>query len=153
MKALRQAGLSTKTRSTRRRNRVARMSANREIEDYLGPIEEQTESPRNIPIRGRSDFFPSIVAETNLDPMELPLRFDDKARATRQTGTDNPDSIDDGAVLKFPRPSGTFQSMLATRRAKRLRKKAFRIHGFLTGCAMGSAAALVALFVLSSLMG
>ena len=55
-------GLAGKARRVRKLNRVTRMYAQQMIDEYLYPESDSWRPERYIPIRGRSEFFPSAAS-------------------------------------------------------------------------------------------
>jgi hypothetical protein len=124
MKNSRHGGLSGKERVYRLRERVARKCAEDWVSECLEPDGLDRRSRRVIPIRGRADFLPTMIAtELSLEKagqLELNLSSVERDRTQR------------AAVA--------FRPMTATKRASR-----FSIVQFAWGCALGGAAAAVLL--------
>ena len=76
-------GLAGKERRIRFRSHAARRFADDLIADYLEPFDPARRRAAVAPIRGRSEFMPSVLLETNMaDAMadsQLELSWDEKS--------------------------------------------------------------------------
>jgi hypothetical protein len=115
------------------------------IDEFLEPGEDQRDTMRYIPIRGRNEFLPSVASLSTTgsrpddEQLELPL-----ARAQQSACTDAADRI-----IRFPRKDQVGQPLpiKPPEQLGRRAKRPFTVGGFLMGCAMGSAAAAVLLLL------
>ena len=170
MQAVKHGGISGKARRVRHRNRAARLYTQQMIEEYLEPGGATMTSDRYIPIRGRSDFLPSVTPNGGLfsagadSQLELPLTTDasDKpvarpAQPHRSDPEQKSDTTTDSAI-RFPRDDRRTDEFdprrLDPAGAKGGRPAGtFTIGGFLVGCAIGSAAAALVLLVVQTAIG
>ena len=159
-------GLSGKARKIRKRRRAARLRAQQMIEEYLEPQEQAPSRHGSIPIRGRREFLPSVAGATTLQTartasqLELPLGSSKGSRVAEKPARAQPPARGEtqapsDAPIRFPGAPDSkarFSPMAKVPRSDH-RRAAFTMKGFLVGCAMGTAAAAVALLVLQSLTG
>ncbi len=162
MEEARPGGLSGKARHVRCRNRAARMQADELVNEYLESTMTSPGRRRTIPIRGRSEFLPSIAqaqaasAAGRDAQLELPLA------STKEPGKVQPAAADTATVpktaskppvdvvIRFPRSSKPTAPLRLKPPTHYRRKSEFTIGGFLAGCAMGSAAAALLLLVVQT---
>lgn len=159
-------GLSGKARKIRKRRRAACLRAQQMIEEYLEPQEQAPSRFGSIPIRGRGEFLPTVAGATTLptartaSQLELPLdsskgsRVAEKPPGAGRTARSETRAPSD-APIRFPGAPDSkarFSPMAKGPRSDH-RRAAFTVKGFLVGCAMGTAAAAVALLVLQTLTG
>ena len=137
------------------------------IMEYLdpGPAGRQLQD-RYIPIRGRNEFLPSVARVTASSPepakqqLDLPFKQDSRTdnadrptRAKPLTPTHDSKPAAD-VVIRFPSTARETVSLpLKPPQQFGRKKQKFTIGGFLVGCAMGSAAAVLALLVLQTVVG
>lgn len=155
MRKQRRGGLSGKARKARNRRRAARLHSGQLIDEHLHP---QGAATSYIPIRGRSEFLPSVVQVTDVKEserqLEFALRRAEPSSATTKRGwrwrgktKQKAGSTADRAIRfghgKAFDPRG-FRPATGT---PQLFGRGFTARGFLMGCAMGSAAAAVLLVV------
>lgn len=170
MQAVKHGRISGKARRVRHRNRAARLYTQQMIDEHFEPGDATTTSDRYIPIRGRSDFLPSVTQHDGLFPagadsqLELPLTTgsSDKsvtrpAQPHRSDLEQKPDTTADAAI-RFPRDerrTDEFDPRRLDPGGARGGKPAgtFTIGGFLVGCAIGSAAAALVLLVVQTAIG
>ncbi len=161
-----QGGLSGKARQVRYRNRVARLHAQQMITEYLESDPLVQRHDRYIPIRGRNEFLPSVAQVTTSTPqpvqqqLELPFKRRDKTdNADRSATTERTTPLREtetatDTVIRFPRTAKETSALpLKPPQQFGQRREKFTIGGFLVGCAMGSAAAVLALLVLQTVVG
>lgn len=162
-----QGGLSGKARRVRNRSRAARLHAQQMIEEYAEPDPLAGHRDRYIPIRGRSEFLPSVAqasvpaARPDRRQMELPFTSAAKTNVTVRPATvvspappcDTRPKAD--AVIRPPCTAGKVGALpfKPPEQFGHARRRKYTISGFLVGCAMGSAAAAVALFVVRIVIG
>jgi len=162
-------GLAGKARRMHVRESADRWFSNQLIADYYEPDEDQRPAIRAIPIRSRSEFVPSAMSfsagEAAVDrQLDLPLndgnailppqRLDDQAL----TPAADVDRAAAGPItIPFQRPSrrGSFSPLpLDWSKGSRPRRTSpFTLRGFMTGFAVGSAAAAVLLLFVSAAIG
>lgn len=155
MRKQRRGGLSGKARKARNRRRAARLHSGQLIDELVEP---HAADQRCVPIRGRSDFLPSVAQVTNVKEsdrqLEFALRQAEPSAATAKHGwlrrgktKQEADSTADRAIRfchgKAFDPRG-LRPAVGTRLPL---GGGFTVRGFLTGCAMGSAAAALLLVV------
>ena len=160
-------GLDGKARRERVRNRAARLFARQLVKEYLEPDEVSPGVERYVPIRSRSEFLPSAAppwivdlttasdkprpseqakqldlpfVETNKTQVDCPVSFPSEVTPDRNESHESP------AVLRIPPPKRSRQEPAAPA-LRPGRRKPFTFGGFLLGCAMGSAAAVMMLMV------
>lgn len=170
MQAAKLTRFSGKARRIRHRNRAARLYTQQMIDEYFEPGGRTVTSNRYIPIRGRSDFLPSVAQQDGVFPaaadsqLELSLNTDAKDKPVtsqvhpqRRDPEQKPETTAD-KVIRFPRDdrrtAGFDPRKLDPAGARRGRPGGkFTIGGFLMGCAIGSAAAALVLLVVSTAIG
>ncbi len=162
MQAVKHGGLSGKARRVRHRNRAARLHTQQMIEEYFEPGGATMTSDRYIPIRGRSDFLPSVTQHDGVLPagadsqLELPLTTSASDKSVARPEQE-PDTTADAAI-RFPRDDRRTAEFdphrLDPARTKGGRPAGtFTMGGFLVGCAIGSAAAALVLLVVQTAIG
>ncbi len=154
-------GLAGKARRTRQRSRASRMHHQHLIEEYLGESKSHLHAGRDRPIRigHRPEFLPSA----DLGP-------DDSAAGQLELPLPAPEVIDGDAVMIIPKEKSTKLAALEaatiavqTRPALPVREvrtvadtgadeNEFSLRGLFVGCALGSAAAAMALVVIRALL-
>jgi len=161
MENTRYNGLAGKARRTRDRNRATRMYSQQMIEEYLYPEPDTWHPERYIPIRSRSEFFPSAAFFSDDQDMptqrqlELPLIA---ASASREGGLPDQTLSRSAAVeaADEPRRDSVIRPLKAPFQPTPHRKQKqspFTPGGFLFGCALGSAAAAMVLLVVQIAVG
>ncbi len=154
MERERRGGLSGRARQTCKLKRAARVRGNQHVDDYYDPDPLARVRERSIPIRGRSDFFPSAeqpietaTAQTATHQLELPLAPAGQANNVAQ---DQREASLKPTAIRFPKRSEG-EGLATLRPPMHYRRKGgFTWKGFLVGCAMGSAAAAFVLMVLQT---
>ncbi len=157
-------GLAGQSRRVRYRNRADRLHTQHLIDEYLEPDEEPD---REIPIKGRSDFLPTVagsaVEATEEAGMQLELPLD--AAVDEQRDEQRTSSVEDIPTCEEPEPARS-----ETRHDPRphaedkgdpvrwgsqditafteTRRKDFEVGKFLYGCLIGGSAAAALLVVL-----
>ncbi len=153
-------GLAGQSRRVRHRNRADRLHTQHLIEEYLEPEDEPA---RDIPIRGRSDFLPTVaggLVETMVESgaqMELPLeetRDEPKTAAAEAAPTVAKSEQSHDGGRHDPRQS-TAKSDDTVRWGSQdvtafseTRGSDFEVGKFLYGCLIGGSAAAFVLVVL-----
>lgn len=154
-------GLAGQSRRVRYRNRADRLYTQQLIEEYLEP---EDETDREIPIKGRSDFLPTVaggVVETTSESgtqLELPLavRTNEprKEVAAVLPRVEQPAKPEDGKSRDFLRATRKtadterWASQDITAFSSTRGRGDFDIGKFLYGCLIGGGAAAVVLVVL-----
>lgn len=155
-------GLSGKARRERGRHRAARLFGTQLVDEYLDdgpPLVGGRRWSGSIPIKGRAEFLPTVTASN---------RRRKKRRGSRRGGSqlELPYSSGDhvlplsqpemqtvlGAPIRFPLATEGRQTPGAeAAEARGTAPLSFR--GFLLGCAMGTAAAVVMLLMVRTAVG
>ena len=165
MQVVRHGALSGKARINHKRNRAARLYADHLVEEYFEPNPVDPGHDRYIPVRGRSDFHPSVAfsqatgsAETERQ-LVLPLKGKaeegkrSKPIDTRPKTPQRETGPTADIALRFPRSRKSTASPILKPPQQFRRKEKFTIGGFLFGCVMGSAAAALVLLVVQIVVG
>ncbi len=170
MQTVKRGGLSGKERRVRKRNRAARLNADRRIGEYIESSANAGPSDRFIPIRARDEFLPSVVfqkitsertarkgSEVVKHGGRRPLTTQPNAPQrhpgpTPTTGPGEFSRTSDSAIC-FSEPARSNRNPTEARAALFGTKPAFTLRGFLVGCTLGSIAASLALLVLHTATG
>lgn len=176
MQATTHGGLSGKARFNRHRNRAYRMHAQQMLEEYYD--EEAGEAPeRPIPLRGRSEFLPTIdrwtqedetfdageqlqltlVAEVDepSEPVPVPSAPAPAAKSVAEEIEEYNEQVTEAAAVTakpvkvIPAPYWARPRASFQPQGGRPAKPSFDLLRFGFGCALGSAAAAAILFVVS----
>lgn len=165
MKATPNQGLCGKARRVHHRNRAARLHARQWVDEYFDRDTAEPPGHRYIPIRGRSEFLPTVArvdrsaARGRDGQLELPLttagRADNAGRAvaTARTVPDRGAGPTKDVVIRFPSRSQSPVGRAFKPPMQFGPRNRFTIGGFLLGCAMGSAAAAAVLLVVRVTVG
>ncbi len=169
-------GLNRRARKAQRRNRATRIHHNELVDEYFSENEEEMNFQRNIPIRHKSDFFPSAhyVDQKTLttgQQLELPLNSGRKVTKNNTTSkliphhlaikiTKNQDSKPSSTssrLRKFKdakawQPVHLSPRILMNRSLWHRRFSSLSLSGFGYGCLLGGAAAAFMLMVLDIIM-
>lgn len=183
MQTERKGALAGRARRARFRKRAARLHAQCLIDEFHEPDPSERRSSRHIPIRGRSDFLPAVAIGSSIvmnrsnankgdSQLNLPLRHaaDTKKRAVvasshqaknepRLVGFDDLPKTEaesgksEESAIRFTKPRGPNYDLFNLRRFDAPRREPATLGGFLTGCALGTAAASLLLLVLHTVIG
>jgi len=163
MSATSTGGLCGKARQQRVRRRAARLYAQKLVDEYFEPPLMEPRIERHVPIGGRSEFLQSVAppsapdsfaradewsSEERAVKLALPLGDGDRqAELALSFGADTSnDAGEPPAVLlvKRAKPELGARSTIGHGRGT---SSSYTFGGFLLGCAMGSAAAVMMLMV------
>ena len=165
MKATPNQGLCGKARRVHYRNRAARLYARQRVDEYFEYDTAEPPGHRHIPIRGRSEFLPTVArversaARANDGQLELPLttagQADSAGRAVATTPTvpEREAGPTKDVVIRFPSRSQSPVGRPFKPPMQFGQRNRFTVGGFLLGCAMGSAAAAAVLLVIHVTVG
>lgn len=170
-------GLSGKARRSRDMSRSHRMYSQQLIEEYLDWESGEEEPERFIPIKRASEFLPSVEVPTTSSPddsgagqfefdhtKQEPI-VDRSAAPTREARVDNPQPAEptvEPAVLPQLEPVVSVVEKPSVIRPRRARinvlaeiapAPTLSTQGFLIGCGIGGAAAMVLLILAGWLVG
>lgn len=152
MENIRYTGLAGKARRAHQLSRASRMYAQQLIDEYLYPEFDSRPLERFIPIRGRSEFFPSTASVGN-EPAAPPQRQFELPLTTagvtveRSTGVKVADGSRRDSVIR------PFRTTFQPKQRRKDKQSPFTPGGFLFGCALGSAAAAMVLLVVQLAVG
>ncbi|MFQ5461639.1 MAG: hypothetical protein ACE5E5_03330 [Phycisphaerae bacterium] len=163
MEDRRMGGLTGRSRKAHKRRRADRLQSQQLIDEYLsGDFEDQ--SLRHIPIRGRSEFLPTVASTMTSGPtddntqLELPLG-DPSDRPTGWVAENDSESLlytDVAPPPRRPAPKTAKEAGRPHRSAhfemfefsQRRKSDSFSMKRFLYGCLLGSGAAAAILLIL-----
>lgn len=139
-------GLAGRARKTHRRNRANKEFTQLLIDDYFEPGSVDRFRDRFIPIRGRNDFLPAVHAAS----------VEQAARTDTELGMPG---ARDAAIRYRPgdlevvrsRPGLSPQPQKCVKADDVTGKRAFSLHGFVVGCALGGSVAAMVLLLLWTL--
>lgn len=165
MKDVPRRSLAGKARRNHHRNRAIRLHARQWIDEHLASDTEEQVNERYIPIRGRSEFLPTVAQATQSSishrgaQLQLPLSSTTTGENARQAAAvAEPSSSPSTApakdvAIRFPTRAKSPAGRLFKPPVAYNRRTRFTLGGFLLGCAMGSAAAAMLLLVVRVVVG
>ena len=163
MPRVRQGGLAGKERKTHVRTRASRSHSQQLINDFFEPDPDTVRSQRDIPVRGRSEFLPSLTYHNGAgsarapQQLELPLASTGKSTPSDGQAGVQPPAAERSTAEATPgtrEPSTVpFPRQVLRRLESSKQTKPFTASGFLLGCALGSAAAAMILLVIRVTIG
>ena len=177
-------GLAGKARKVHQRDQAERLFADQLIDEYLEPKSPSKTPRRHVPIRKRSDFLPTYLADDDLSESgtggqlawgwtegeksvrrgrrvvwstsqrerseRSGIRFPEQARISSNS---NDESSSPSPVIRMPRRSGSRMPLGWSQQPQPQNRDRLTWRGFITGCAIGGAAAAFVLTVLSATFG
>lgn len=162
MNDLRYGGLHGKARRAHSRNRASSLHAQRLIAEFDGDDTEVLFAQRDIPLGRRNDFLPSVVFSTAVDQdnqewhgigtqLQLPLTVLDGSGGLERDGeigrvsAGTEDENHGRGVIRILRSE---RASMFKQPEQMQDSQQVTLGGFLKGCAMGTAAAVLLLLVL-----